>query len=123
MIKRPTIITVFVLAVLTAVYYCATPADRDRWLASLGLSKAAKERVRNSVLAEREAAARAQEEARYRGEVPGSPREDGGTSSAMLSPDEVCARFHEVQRLRRESGMEAITSKTELELEGSCGTH
>lgn len=132
MIKKPTIIVILVFAILAALYYGASPKDRDRWLSHLWLSKSAAARVRHELKAEQKAAV-AQHEQRemrkaYAATAAGSALSDEPSAeqvSAALDPEAACAKFHEFARLRKESGEEddAAASRLQQELEKRCGSH
>jgi Skp family chaperone for outer membrane proteins len=128
--KKPTVIIALAIAVLIGLYASATPADRDRWLAALWLSKGAAERVRQDTEAERKQAAAEQEQRELRrayAEL--APAGSGGLSgertSAVLDPEQACAQWRAVQRLRQESAQSGNAERTRLDREMSarCGTH
>jgi dsRNA-specific ribonuclease len=130
-IKKPTIIAILVVAIVAALYYGASPKDRDRWLAHLGLSKSAAARVRHDLKAEQKAAAAQQQQRELRqayAAASGNSTSDEPTvelSSTVLDPEAACARFRELTRLRKESGAEddSGTSNLQKELEKRCGAH
>jgi dsRNA-specific ribonuclease len=129
--KKPTIIVMLVVAIVAALYYGASPKDRDRWLAHLGLSKNAAARVQHDLKTERKMAAAQQEQRELRkayaaaaGSAP-SDEPKVELSSAALDAGEACAKFHEFARLRKESGEEddGAASRLQKELEKRCGSH
>jgi hypothetical protein len=129
-IKKPTVIIVFAIAVLSGLYASATPADRDRWLSALWLSKGAAERVRQDNHAARKHATAAQEQREMRRAYAELERTSGagGTeerTSAVLDPEQACAQWHAVQRLRHESGQPADTEQTRFdrEMNARCAAH
>jgi hypothetical protein len=129
-IKKPTVIVIFALAVLIGLYASATPADRDRWLAALWLSKKAAARVQDDLAAERKAAAEQQEERERRRayaafEPEGSDGAGGAQTSAVLDPEQACAQYRAVKRLRDASGRapQQANSKLHQELQARCGGH
>jgi hypothetical protein len=130
MINKPTVIIVFVMAALIGLYAAATPADRDRWLAALWLSKGAAERVRQDTEAERRQAAAEEEQRQLRRAHAALEPSDGvGLSgertSALLDPEQACAQWRAVHRLRQESGQPGDAERTRIDraMSARCGTH
>lgn len=130
MIKKPTVIIVFAIAVLIGLYASATPADRDRWLAALWLSEGAAERVRQDTEAARKQAAVEQEQRALRRayaelEPTGGAGSGGERTSAVLDPEQACAQWHAVQRLRQQSEHPGDAQRTRLdqEMNARCGAH
>jgi hypothetical protein len=129
--KKPTIIVIVVIAILAALYYGASPKDRDRWLAHMGLSKSAAARVRHEIRAEQKAVVAQQEQRELRrayaaaAESAASDEPSAELSSAALDPEAACAKFREFARLRKESGEEddSAASRLQKELEKRCGSH
>lgn len=131
-IKKSTIVFVLVIAILAGLYLGASPNDRNRWLAHLGLSKHAAARVRQDIKAEQVAAMAQQQQRDLRksyAELGGANGEDSHTefTSLALDPDAACARFREVNRLRKQSSTEneedSGISRLQKELEARCGSH
>lgn len=101
MIKKNVVIFVLVGSCVAGIYWFSTPAERDRWLAVLGLSEEASNRVGEELERRKRDAAAAKEAARARAAATAAQNEDyapgGGAGDA-------CQSYREQARQMAESG-------------------
>jgi len=104
-----------ILAVGLGIYYGAHPADRDRWLAALRVSKTSAAKLRVEHEQQRAREARAAEEARWR--QPVEATDDSHVQpGAGMSREEICAGLREREALRkaRDEKLDASAEKLKL---------
>ena len=107
-----------VLAILVGIYYGTDRKDHDRWLAALGLSGTSAARLRMETQRDQYLAAKAAEEARWRG---AASNDSGPVGGAPLSRDEICAGVRERETLLKAQGKEADAAMLRVKL--LCADH
>jgi len=104
-----------VLTVVLGIYYAAHPADRDRWLAALRISKTSAAKLRADDQRRKSEQARAVEEARWR--QPAESAEDPeGRRGTGMSREDICAALREREVLLRAKDEKIEASAEKLKL-------
>jgi hypothetical protein len=100
-IKKNIVIVVIVGSCLAGIYWFSTPAERDRWLAVLGLSEEASNRVGEELARRKREAAAAKEAARARAAATAAQNEDYAPGSGT---GDACQSYREQAQQLAESG-------------------
>ncbi len=108
------------LAVLIGIYCGANAKDHDRWMAALRLSTTSASKLRMQTEREKYLAAKAAEEARWRG-ADQVATDTGVVPPAMLSRDVVCAGIEEREALLKSDGREL--DRKLLRMKTLCSDH
>jgi hypothetical protein len=99
-IKQHVVIFVLVVSCLVGIYQFSTPADRDRWLAVLGLSQEASTRVSEELAQQKRRAEAAKEAARARAAATAAEAD----SYAPRGSGDLCQSYREQAQELAESG-------------------